>query len=137
MAKAKKPIGAPPFNWTVEIDEEILTRLAEGESIKDICGKDRKKGLPSEWTFYKRLLDDEAFAKRYTRARETQAHREADEIREIADASTNEDYQVSRLRIDARKWRAAKMAPKVYGDKLDIETKGSLTVNISSDDADL
>jgi hypothetical protein len=29
-----------------------------------------------------------------------------------------------RLRIDARKWFASKVAPKKYGDKLEVEGKG-------------
>jgi hypothetical protein len=30
----------------------------------------------------------------------------------------------SRLRIDARKWLAAKLHPKKYGDKVDVTTDG-------------
>ena len=31
-----------------------------------------------------------------------------------------------KLRIDARKWLAAKLLPKVYGDKLDVNVSGEL-----------
>lgn len=117
-------VGAPAFPWTAEIEDEILNRIAGGEAVADICGLDRDQWLPGKRTFYARLSDDAEFAHRYARAREVQAHGEADEIRAIADAATVEDVQVARLKIDARKWRAAKMAPKVYGDKSVIEGPG-------------
>lgn len=31
-----------------------------------------------------------------------------------------------RLQIDARKWMAAKLRPKVYGNKLDVDLTGAL-----------
>lgn len=118
------PRGRPAFKWTQEVEEEILSRLCGGEALMDICGLDRDDFLPSETTVYKYLNENPDFADKYARAREVQAHREVDEIRQIADAATAEDYNVARLRIDARKWRASKMAPKKYGDKLDITSKG-------------
>ena len=64
-----------------------------------------------------------------------------DEILEIADDATNdwmerngegdaayslngEHVQRSRIRIDARKWMAGKLRPKVYGEKQTIEGSG-------------
>jgi hypothetical protein len=44
----------------------------------------------------------------------------ADEIIEMADNATNEDVQAVRLRVDARKWIMSKIAPKKYGDRLDL-----------------
>lgn len=108
------------FKWTPEIEAEIFNRIAGGEGVVQICGDNRDDWLPSDSTFYKRLTEDRDFADRYARAREAQAHREADEIRDIADAATPENVHVARLQIDTRKWRAAKLAPKVYGDKLAI-----------------
>lgn len=126
-------MGRPPFEWREDIEREMLDRIALGESVMDICSPDRAAHIPSERTFYKRLSEDEHFAQEYVRVREIQGHREADEIRKIADKATAENYNVARLRIDARKWRASKMAPKVYGDKLDLNHTGSFTVNLESD----
>lgn len=74
-------------------------------------------------------------------AREDQADTLADEILEIADESENDTYEVdlgdgviiqkenrevvnrSRLRVDARKWVAAKLKPKKYGDYSRNETE--------------
>lgn len=130
-------VGRPPYQWTEQTESEIFNRLIDGESIVDICGIGRDDWLPSKVTFYARLVKDEEFANRYARAREAQAHNEVDEIRSIADEATPEDVAVARLRVDARKWRASKLAPKKYGDKLDVNHGGSFTVNITGDDADL
>lgn len=110
--------GRPAFEWTEAVEDEILERIIRGEAVYTICGPERDDFLPSETTFYKRLASDDAFAEKYARAKEAQAHREADEIRDIADNATPEDVQVARLKIDARKWRAGKLAPKSYGDKV-------------------
>lgn len=130
-------MGAPPFSWTPEAEEEIFNRMISGEGIVQICAPGRDDFLPSERTFYKRLTEDDAFAQRYARAREAQAHRETEEIRQIADTATPEDVNVARLRIDARKWRAGKLAPKVYGDKVDLSGNVGFSVTIAREDADL
>src|SRR3546814_11281656 len=80
-----------------------------------------------------RWLRDEAheeFRQQYARARDNQADTLADEILDIADDGSNdyvgEDEKYngdavarSRLRVDARKWLAGKLAPKKYGEKID------------------
>jgi hypothetical protein len=70
---------------------------------------------------------------RYVRAREDQAEYLADQIIEIAD--TCEDANKARLQIDARKWTAAKLRPKRYGDNLkhDVEVAGDITITIGKD----
>lgn len=128
--------GRPNFVWTEEIEDEILDKIMEGRVPAEFLGDDRESHLPGVTTLYKHLRDDEKFAKKYTRAKEFQADIEFDEIREIADDASNDwmerndpnnpgwqlnhdHVQRSRLRIDARKWRASKMAPKKYGDKIE------------------
>lgn len=119
--KPKAKVGAPAFEWTPEVETEILSAIMGGQSIMEICGPGRDSFLPSETTFYKRLSSDPQFAEKYARARTVQAHREFDEIRTISDTATPDNVTVARLQIDARKWRAGKLAPKVYGEKLDID----------------
>jgi len=111
--------------------DEICNRLMRGESLRKICGAERDDFLPGQTTVYKWLDLHADFAKQYARAREAQADFIADEILEIADspnAVTNRetgevelrDAQRDRLRVDARKWLAGKMAPKKYGDKVQL-----------------
>jgi hypothetical protein len=96
-------------------------------------------GLPSYSSIMSWLDSDETLLDRYTRAKEAQADFMADEILDIADDGTNDwmeryskdgesiGYQVngehvqrSRLRIESRKWLAAKLKPKKYGEKTTI-----------------
>lgn len=140
-------MGDKPYPWTPEIEGEILLRIANGESLKAICSDDR---LPSRETVRVRVINDADFSGRYARAREAQADSFFDECLEIADDARNdwmerrgeddagwvangEHINRSRLRIDARKWMAGKLRPKVYGDKLELDGKVGLTVTLESD----
>jgi hypothetical protein len=87
------------------------------------------------------LASHQEFRDQYAGAREAQADYYAEEIIEISDDATNdwmerqrtdgsteevENKEVlarSRLRVDTRKWLMARMAPKKYGEKLDIDQK--------------
>ena len=48
-----------------------------------------------------------------------------DSTREVAD---NEWINRSRLRVDTRKWLMGKLAPKKYGDKVQQEISGDLSI---------
>jgi hypothetical protein len=121
--------------YTAELAETICARLAQGESLRKICGHE---SMPDKATVLRWLAKDKhaAFRDRYALARELQADLLADEILEIADDSSkdmklvevdegppvkivnHEHIQRSRLRVDVRKWYASKVAPKKYGDWL-------------------
>jgi hypothetical protein len=118
-----------PFEFSQAIADEICERLSRGESLRKICGVDRDDFLPGQTTVFRWLSENDGFVKQYARARELQAEHYVDEIVEIADAPNAtidvetgapvlSDPQRDRLRIDARKWVASKLAPKKYGDKL-------------------
>ncbi len=104
-----------------QVLDEICDRLAAGESMFDIC---RGDDMPAARTVYENMARDENIRARIARAREAQQDFEADNCIQIADAATPEDYNVAKLRIWARQWRAAKLAPKKYGDKVLAEHSG-------------
>src|SRR5262245_43560238 len=62
-------------------------------------------------------------------AREAQADKFFKECIEIADTATQENCNVARLRVDTRKWAAARLAPKKYGDHIRHDVKGGTNVN--------
>jgi hypothetical protein len=95
---------------------ELCEHIADGLSLKEACAL---PGMPSRTTAYKWLAEYSFFANTYARAREERADLVADEIITIAD--TEPDPQKARNRIDARKWWAARVNPKAYGDKLTTE----------------
>lgn len=86
--------------------------------------------MPGIETVRRWLMGNEAFRAQYAYAREEQADTYADEIVRIADSEP--DSNRARVRIDARKWVAGKLRPKVYGDKVGLEASGSLSVTIAT-----
>jgi hypothetical protein len=58
---------------------------------------------------------------RIARAREIQQDALVDQMADIAASATPEDWQVKRLQIWTRQWMAAKLRPKVYGDRQQVE----------------
>ncbi len=133
MTSPKSKKRGRPSLYTEALAVRICRRLAEGESLRAVCAD---KAMPAISTVMGWLFDGnhDGFSEQYARAREAQAEIRADEIVEIADDDTNdftadkdgklvansEHIQRSRLRVDARKWIAAKLLPKRYGDKLDL-----------------
>lgn len=110
-----------PSTYSDKIVDAICSRLMDGESLQAIC---RSAGMPSRVTVLRWLGANEAFRTQYARAREAQAEALADEIVAIADDEEG-DVQRSRLRVDARKWVAAKLLPKKYGDASRVEHTGA------------
>lgn len=109
-----------PTIYTADLDASICGQIAEGKPLTVICRADE---MPSTTTVYRWIAENQEFRDRYARAREDQADTLADEILHIADESL--DPQLGRLRVDARKWVAAKLKPKKYGDKVSQEISGS------------
>lgn len=107
---------------------KVCTAIAGGQSLRKIC---EAKDMPSIDTVRVWLIEDAEFSAQYARAREEQADYYADEIVTIAD--TEEDPNRARVRIDARKWTAGKLKPKVYGDKVDLS--GALRVTLTHEEA--
>jgi hypothetical protein len=110
-----------PSRYNEKLAETICERIAEGESLRRIC---EDPGLPNRSTVHEWLRREPVFSDQYARARELQADHYADEIIEIADTEPNP--QRARVRIDARKWTAAKLRPKKYGNRRVVEHKGDI-----------
>jgi hypothetical protein len=86
------------------------------------------------------LIEDEEKKKRYARACELRADVIFDEMLEISDTpklgevtvvsdsgtsiKTEDMTQHRKLQVETRKWVLAKLAPKKYGDKLDVTSGG-------------
>lgn len=109
-----------PTAFDQGIADAICERLADGESLRSICSE---PDMPTKAAVFRWLAAHETFADQYARARETQADSLADDVVTIADNS-DLDPNDRRIRIDARKWIAGKMRPKVYGDKVDVTSGG-------------
>lgn len=103
------------FEWTEDVEERLCEAIAGGMGINEAT---REDGMPSQPTVYRRMAADEEFAHRISVARAAQQDAEVEKCVELADMATPEDWQVVKLQIWARQWRAAKLAPKKYGEKI-------------------
>lgn len=104
---------------SVGLAEEICERIGNGESLRSICQDDY---MPTTTTVYRWLQDYPDFRDQYADARARQADFYADQIVTLAD--TAEDHNKARLQIDARKWVAAKLLPKKYGERVTATHEG-------------
>jgi hypothetical protein len=125
------------------LDDGIVDRIAEGLAsglgIRKVC---EPEDMPTYQSVYVEMAKGGDFAKAIARAREAQQEHEADACVEMADEANEGNWQVVKLRIWARQWRAAKLAPKKYGEKVQqeitgkdggpIETKGDEALTIET-----
>jgi hypothetical protein len=122
----QRDMAGRPSLFTAEIADDILERLASGESLVQICSRDEMPGLR---TVMRWAAENHDFGTEYARAREAQAEVMDDKILTAA-GKAKEDPQAARVEIEAYKWRAAKLAPKRYGDKIDVTTGGEAMNNM-------
>lgn len=116
-----------PADYSVEIATEICNLIAAGRSLVSICRDE--DGMPNRCTVGRWLEKNEDFRIMYARAREDQADTLADEIVAIADEPPPQTEHGTdsgavahqRLRVDARKWVAAKLKPKKYGENATLQ----------------
>lgn len=132
--------GAPTI-YSEELVDAICELVADGASLRAIGATE---GMPATNTLVRWLADGEHpyFKLHYARAKEALADKFSEEILQISDDGSNDTYidengnrktdqdviARSRLRVDSRKWLASKLAPKKYGDKLDLSSSdGTMT----------
>lgn len=127
----------------------ICQLIASGQPLTKICALEN---MPSMSTTMNWLWQEspyrEDFLEQYVRAREMQAEILADQIISIADdesediifvegndasgvtaipKANREFIQRSNLRVEARKWVAAKLLPKKYGDRKEVKVDATVT----------
>ena len=134
--------------YSEELAQEICRHIADCVSLRTIAAME---GMPTAATIMSWLADGSKpeFLEQYARAREAQADKMAEDILTIADEEcttvradkhgTKDDDGAgntavvfdatavarNKLRVDARRWLASKMAPKKYGDKVQAELTGA------------
>ena len=122
--KMGAPVIYPPNHpcWDIIIDG-----IRNGGSLSLVL--ERNRGMPSGNLVRDRIAKDLDFQARYEKALQDRADRLAEEILEISDSQPPEGLEPAamsawvadkRLRVDARKWVAAKLQPKRYGDRIDV-----------------
>ena len=128
-----KKVGSP-LTYTKKIGDEICLKISTcGYGLAQLCRENPH--WPCRQTIFEWRIKVKEFGDSYAKSKQEQVEYLVDEMIDIADDTTfdttirhNKDgseYEVannewinrSRLRIDTRKWLAANLAPRVYGDK--------------------
>lgn len=101
-----------PTKYTKRMAELICHHVAEGQSLRTLCAIDPT--MPCRATIHRWLSANREFRDQYARAQIRRADALADMVLEAA-FDPKEDVQRARLKVDALKWVAGKLAPKKYG----------------------
>jgi hypothetical protein len=119
--KPTKP-GSPE---RTKLADAVLANMEAGMSCWKAC---EKAGVKNS-TFMLWVSQDSALAENYARARENYVERIAQEVMELSDVDVGETpdgrkdwaaVQKHKLQVDTRKWLLSKLAPKKYGEKIEI-----------------
>ena len=120
--KAPTKAGSPDRR---KIADLVLAGMRSGMSAFKAC---QVAGV-NQSTFNLWLNDDAELAAEYARAREDLIERMAQEVLELSDVDVGlqpdgkKDWaavQKHKLQVDTRKWLLSKLAPKKFGDKLEL-----------------
>ena len=135
VIQAKRKQGAPS-SYSEAIGNEIVTRLASGQSLHSIC---KLEHMPHISTIYDWIGKEPSFAEHYGRAREQAAHTLFDQMIDIADdfsrdlladgSANNAAIARARIQIETRARVAGKLAPRVYGERIEQLAQ---TVNVTN-----
>jgi hypothetical protein len=106
--------------------DAVMAAVASGMSLRSAS---KETGVPVQ-TFLDWCTADPDLAGQYARARDTMIDAMVDETMRLADEppSTNPitgaidsaSVAKQRLQVDTRKWLLSKLAPKKYGDRLEV-----------------
>ncbi len=155
-AKVKKPArtSTPKPKTKAALQREWFARVgALDEFMAYVCAGGHLNGFCKLHGFsYTGMLEfihaDSSRSEMYARARQERADLLADEIVDIADEECTvvevEDgvttvgistalVNRNKLRVDARKWVASKLKPRVYGDKLELSGEIGTPTKLSDD----
>lgn len=119
---AEKAKVGRPSKCTQELMDRICAELPHLDGgLEEIC---RAEDMPTSRSVFRWLADPEnvEFRQMYAHAREITGEIQAQ--RALADALEAKDAAIGRLRFDARRWAASKLAPKKYGDRIAHEHSG-------------
>lgn len=115
---SKRPVGRPkakPSAYDEQAVKTLFEIMGTGVGLRRACDDPR---CPEYTDVYRRACGvDPDFTTRLHDAREKQQGALVDKTYEIAVAATVENWQVARLQIQTIQWGAARLAPKVYGEK--------------------
>ena len=127
-----------PSTYSEDVAKEICERIADGESLLQICGPDRDERFPDRRTIRAWRSQHPDFEAMYARAKQAQADYYADAILAEAYGADESRIQTARVRIDALKWQAAKLNPARWADNVRLtgaQGDGPVQVDVTAKSA--
>lgn len=107
--------------------DEMLRRLADGESLRSICATE---GMPAKCTVLGWVVDGKhpEFAEAYMTARRAAGFAHADRVVEVCDKAERGELpaQAARVMLQGLTWAAERMASKAHSTKQEVEHKGRI-----------
>ena len=119
-----------PSKYSEGLADKIFNRMAEGDSLRTICGDE---SMPDRETVRRWTLENADFAAKYARAREEQAehhHEEMDRLEAAVEDGTL-NPQAASVILANKRWRMEKLKPKVYGARIDANLSGEVGLTIT------
>ncbi|MDP3560229.1 MAG: hypothetical protein Q8R79_07785 [Legionellaceae bacterium] len=129
-----------PTKYNLKLGQEICDAIAStSKGTKKLCAE--HPHWPCQDTLFTWLRAYPEFSEQYAQAKVCQIELLVDEVLEISDDASQDQYvnelgvlvsnppaiNRARLKVDTRKWLACKLVPKVYGNKIDIESNSSIS----------
>lgn len=121
QATAAKPAPVPRIKYSEPLAEQICAHISAGMSLHSVS---QQEGMPGVSTMFEWFAREPRFAEMYARAKSVQADMLAEQMLEIADDMAD-DPNSRRIRVDTRKWLAAKLRPRKYGEFQQMEITGA------------
>lgn len=125
--------GGRPSIKTPELLKEFCRRIAQGRSVANVC---KDEDMPQDRAIWSWLSDDEGFAQDYARAIQARAMAHADMISDVTFGVLSGKIPPDRGRValDAMKWTASRLLPKVYGDRqqVDVDVQHTHTLHLDA-----
>lgn len=128
--------------YSDDLWEEILIRVAEGESVVTIC---EDAHMPVRTAIYKWMRKDPEMDRQYQNAVLLKADKCVEQAKDLAMhmkqraemGATNEEITALKTAINTLQWTAARLNPAKYGDKQSIDLDARVKVTEAQADTRL
>ena len=122
-----------------ELEQQILNRLAGGESLLRIC---RDDNMPNRATVMAWVAGDSDFATQYWQAHQYNAMFLVETMLDVAEGGelSTGDMERDKLKVNVLKWMASKYNRTAFGDQVDVKhSTDTIQINLPRefDDPDI